>query len=106
MALSTHLKKIKTLPIVHRKDFADLISEWEDAQSRNLGVGDFLEFVKMVWPAFIEGGHHRIMADAFNRIAKGDLKRLIINMPPVIQNRNSHRIFFRLGTLASFQTAR
>ena len=82
MALSTHLKKIKTLPIVHRKDFADLISEWEDAQSRNLGVGDFLEFVKMVWPAFIEGGHHRIMADAFNRIAKGDLKRLIINMPP------------------------
>ena len=32
-----------------------------------------LEFVKMVWPAFIEGGHHRIMADAFNRIAEGDL---------------------------------
>ena len=82
MAISTHLKKITSLPVVHRKDFADLLDELRNTKSRNLGIGDFLEFVKMVWPAFIEGGHHRIMADAFNRIAEGDLKRLIINMPP------------------------
>ena len=43
---------------------------------------DFLTFVKEVWPAFIEGSHHKIMSDAFNRIADGSLKRLIVNMPP------------------------
>ena len=35
-----------------------------------------------MWPAFIEGEHHKIMADAFERVANGELKRLIVNMPP------------------------
>ena len=42
----------------------------------------FIDFVKYVWPAAILGEHHRIMADAFDRIADGTLKRLIVNMPP------------------------
>ncbi len=42
----------------------------------------FIDFVKYVWPAAILGEHHRIMADAFDRIANGTLKRLIVNMPP------------------------
>ena len=36
----------------------------------------------MMWPGFIGGKHHEIMADAFEQVAKGELKRLIINMPP------------------------
>ena len=43
---------------------------------------DFLSFVKTVWPDFIEGKHHRIYAEKLNRIANGELKRLIVNMPP------------------------
>jgi hypothetical protein len=43
---------------------------------------DFLAFVKTVWPDFIEGKHHRIYAEKLNRIANGELKRLIVNMPP------------------------
>ena len=42
----------------------------------------FLFFVKQMWPVFISGRHHAIMADAFERVANGSLKRLIINMPP------------------------
>ena len=42
----------------------------------------FLFFVKQMWPIFISGRHHQIMADAFERVAEGSLKRLIINMPP------------------------
>jgi predicted phage terminase large subunit-like protein len=42
----------------------------------------FMPFVKEMWPSFIGGKHHQIMADAFERVANGDLKRLIINMPP------------------------
>ena len=43
---------------------------------------DFLSFVKVVWPDFVEGKHHRIYAEKLNRIANGELKRLIVNMPP------------------------
>ena len=42
----------------------------------------FLFFVTQMWPAFISGKHHQIMAEAFERVATGQLKRLIINMPP------------------------
>ena len=42
----------------------------------------FLFFVQQMWPIFISGQHHKIMADAFERVAAGTLKRLIINMPP------------------------
>ncbi|MGB1121177.1 MAG: hypothetical protein ACPG3Z_04215, partial [Saprospiraceae bacterium] len=43
---------------------------------------DFLTFVKHVWPEFIAGQHHRIIAEKLERVAKGELKRLIINMAP------------------------
>ena len=43
---------------------------------------NFLPFVREMWPAFIPGNHHKIIAEAFERVVKGDLKRLIINMAP------------------------
>lgn len=43
---------------------------------------DFLFFVTQMWPVFIAGKHHKIIAEAFERVANGSLKRLIINMPP------------------------
>ena len=43
---------------------------------------NFMPFVNQMWSAFIAGRHHAIMADAFERVANGTLKRLIINMPP------------------------
>ena len=41
-----------------------------------------MKFVKHVWPDFVEGRHHKIVAEKFNQIAEGKIKRLIINMPP------------------------
>ena len=43
---------------------------------------NFLTFVRTMWSSFIEGAHHRIMCEQFNKIAKGELKRVIINMAP------------------------
>ena len=43
---------------------------------------DFLVFVKNMWPEFIAGRHHKIIAEKLERVAKGELKRLIINMAP------------------------
>ena len=53
-----------------------LVARQEDNQA------DFLKFVKAVWPDFIEGYHHKIYAEKLNRVASGELKRLIVNMPP------------------------
>lgn len=63
-ALSKHLDKFKEL---HERD------EYQ---------GNFLKFVKHVWPSFIAGNHHRIFAEKLERVARGELKRLIVNMPP------------------------
>jgi predicted phage terminase large subunit-like protein len=43
---------------------------------------NFLTFVKTMWPDFIAGRHHKIIADKLERVASGELKRLIINMAP------------------------
>ena len=42
----------------------------------------FIDFVRYVWPSAIIGEHHKKVASAFDRLASGTLKRLIINMPP------------------------
>jgi predicted phage terminase large subunit-like protein len=46
------------------------------------GRENFLSFCRYVWPEAILSSHHERMASAFDRIADGSLKRLIINMPP------------------------
>ena len=42
----------------------------------------FMPYAKHVYDGFIEGTHHRIIAEKLERIARGELKRLIVNMPP------------------------
>ena len=42
----------------------------------------FITFVKKVWPEFIAGEHHKIIAKKFEDISRGKIKRLIVNMPP------------------------
>lgn len=51
-------------------------------ERKELAQQDFLTFVKSVWPEFIAGNHHKIIAEKLQRIASGELKRLIVNMPP------------------------
>jgi hypothetical protein len=54
---------------------------------------DFLTFVRAMWPEFIAGRHHKIIADKFERVARGELKRLIINMAPR-HTKSEFAIFF------------
>jgi len=49
---------------------------------QNKAKTDFMSFVKAVWPEFIEGPHHRVVAKKFNDLAEGKITRLIVNMPP------------------------
>ena len=46
------------------------------------GQKSFLTYINHMWPDFIEGRHHQIFAEKLEQVARGELKRLIINMPP------------------------
>ena len=76
------LKNIKNLPVEEQSRVLDLLKELQETEDKEAAREGFMPFIKKVWPAFIEGRHHKIMAEAFERVANGDLKRLIINMPP------------------------
>ena len=76
------LSKVKNLSPVEKQELLVLLEELEQAKGREKCHEEFMSFVGEMWSAFIHGKHHEIMADAFERVAKGDLKRLIINMPP------------------------
>ena len=76
------LEKIKRLPPDVRKEFMKTYLQHAE-KKKEAGIrDDFMKFVKHVWPDFVEGKHHKIVAEKFNQIAEGKIKRLIINMPP------------------------
>jgi len=76
------LKKIQKLPPDVRKDFMRTFLLYSEKKNEHKIQNDFMSFVKHVWPDFVEGRHHQIIANKFNRLAEGKIKRLIINMPP------------------------
>ncbi len=54
---------------------------------RKLGVREkteksFMKFVKHCYEGFIEGSHHKKVAEKFEQLAKNPGSRIIINMPP------------------------
>ena len=73
---------IKMLPKEAQDKIYDDARLYEASKQREKGQVDFLAFVKTMWPVFIDGRHHALMAQKFEEIAEGKIKRLIINMPP------------------------
>jgi len=67
------VQKAQVLSLLEERD---KLARYEDARQH------FLSFVKMVWPDFIPGAHHELIAEKFDQVAEGKLKRLIIDMPP------------------------
>ena len=76
------MSKIQSLSLDDKRELLGLLEELDAAKKREACKDNYLTFVKEMWAAFIHGKHHEIMADAFERVARGELKRLIINMPP------------------------
>ena len=75
-------KALPKLPPAAQQKIGALLAEARKAKTKELVAKDFMAFVKYVWPSFIHGAHHEKMAEAFQQVAEGKLKRLIINMPP------------------------
>lgn len=75
-------RNLPYLPPEERQKLLDLLEQRDRLARLTEAREHFLPFVKQVWPDFIPGAHHTIMAEAFERVAKGTCTRLIINMPP------------------------
>jgi predicted phage terminase large subunit-like protein len=58
------------------------LDKYKELHDREEYQDKFLKFVKYVWPSFIAGNHHKIFGEKLERVARGELKRLIVNMPP------------------------
>ncbi len=72
----SHLKESEIKEMLQLQERLNLI----DAQEKSRD--SFMEYIRFIWPNFIEGDHHRVVADKLTAVAKGDIKRLIVNMPP------------------------
>jgi predicted phage terminase large subunit-like protein len=75
-------KALPNLPQAVQQKVGQLIVEAKKSIAYEKAKDDFMVFVNYVWPTFIHGEHHVKMARAFERVANGQCKRLIINMPP------------------------
>ena len=73
---------ISKLPSDVRKEFLQLRVMHAESKIKAQAQEDFMSFVKCVWPEFIEGAHHRHIAEKFNDLATKKINRLIVNMPP------------------------
>jgi predicted phage terminase large subunit-like protein len=80
--LSKLEKFLDSLPDGDRENILAMAQGYADATIREKSSKKFMEFVKVMWPGFIHGAHHALMAKKFEEIAEGKIKRLIINMPP------------------------
>lgn len=76
------LKLIASLPPSEQMKMLDLLDQWDQQESLRKARESFLDFTRYTWDGFIEGGHHRTMAKAFDKVVKGESKRLIINVAP------------------------
>ena len=75
-------KILSKLPLAEQEQLLAELEKLRELRDKKDCREKFIPFVKAMWPTFIAGRHHAKMAQAFERVARGELKRLIINMPP------------------------
>lgn len=79
VSLVTHIRRDKVKD--NREENAKVKAQKELAK-RELARRKLLHFTTYRFPAYKTNWHHKILADALERVERGELKRLIVNMPP------------------------
>ena len=82
MNLEEITKAIEGLPASEQEGLLATLADYETSVKRERAQVDFMSYVAEMWPGFVNGRHHKVMAKKFRDIAEGKIKRLIVNMPP------------------------
>jgi predicted phage terminase large subunit-like protein len=80
--LKPYLDQIALLPTSEQQKLLELVQKLDNAKAKQNATTKFLDFVHYMWPSFIDGVHHKIMADLFDEVIAGKKKRVIINIAP------------------------
>jgi len=73
---------LRSAPKSEKARILGLVEELNTRNTRTAAQDDFLAYVNAVWPDFISGAHHRRIAKIFEAVARGEKKRVIINLGP------------------------
>jgi len=73
---------LESLPPHELEKLKRQVGEYKIALEREKCQDSFMSYVKKMWPGFIHGRHHAVLAKKFEDIASGKIKRLAISLPP------------------------
>lgn len=76
------MRNLELLDPAQKAQVLRLLEEREKLADLQEAREHFLPYVRRMWPEFIEGAHHVIMAEAFEKVARGGIKRLAISIGP------------------------
>jgi hypothetical protein len=68
------LKTFFAMPSNEQASYLDDLDALEASQQREEAFDDFNKFAHAMWPGFIDGRHHKVMAKKFEEIATGRLR--------------------------------
>lgn len=75
-------KLLASLPVNEQEKLLADVETYKKSIEREKAQKSFMAYTRMMWPGFVGGRHHSLMAKKFEDIASGKIKRLIINMAP------------------------
>ncbi len=80
--LQNALQNVDVLPKAEQIELNQLLTMFEQKKGIKEKQDEFLEFAQAMDHAFMVGPHHKIIASTIEKIASGELKRVIINIAP------------------------
>ena len=80
--LTIALENLDVLPKAEQIELAQLLQLLEEKKTVKEKQDDFLAFAQAMDANFLVGEHHKIIARTIEKIASGELKRVVINIAP------------------------
>jgi hypothetical protein len=99
-------KLIAALPIDEQEKLLSQVADYKSALEREQCQKSFMAFVKKMWPGFIHGRHHAVVAKAFEDIAAGKLSGWPSLCLLGTRSRSLLLICCRLGSWGTFPARR
>jgi len=74
--------KISSMPPAEKLRVLELLEEFEKRKEMGAARDSFTSFIKHVYPNYKFGAHHKKLIALFEAIARGEKKRIIVNIAP------------------------